>query len=628
MILGCRPLSYLRRRLSLPLGRSILLGFAQLTEAFVLMLFLEPDFFLPILSIRILAGIFSSMSWGVTEGLRVELRALRAAQDLTGAQQRLEVALGRAVGIAGAILLGTLALIGPGLVVGEGTVVDAFALALACKTGVGLVGRTVQSGPGATRRVFRPPWSLLGPDVLDSVALIAFWWWLGPWAVAVALLTAAIVQGSVAIAFAWRAMADDPIRPQRLRFHLPSPQLVGRVCAYGTAGLSLALPSGMVLSIILEQGDIPLMLLLYALRPMADVVQSVPRLYLIDTLRILPLGPGPRRVLNVHIALAIGVAIGSLAFWTTLAWLTGPSDLPLTSFLLFLLFTFFSSIFAMTVVPPLLAGRIGAVLIGAVLAALPIALIRPFDLDPLPALALASLGSTLGASFLWRLRGVCPERPWRARPIPLLDLLSLALDRSGELLLLQTRAPFPARRAGHLAKALAEDPTVRIARVGRRHNVIWCEEPFDRAALEPRMAGLGEVVASARGPQIAAQILRWADEPDVPESLRAALRTAPVDRATLHSQLSHLVSRVIWKPGSGRLPGRIGTAFAPLARSIRKGRSGRPSRALEAQGIDMAALHGSAGVEAIALFPSSDPAAARTEARTLIWRASIARILG
>ncbi|TVQ89237.1 MAG: hypothetical protein EA397_15805 [Deltaproteobacteria bacterium] len=632
VLLGTRPWAYAWHRLSLPAGRALLIGLLQLIEAALLLAWLDEIFLLPILTLRVLGSLVSSSTWGITEALRVEIRALRKGRSPHRLKQRFELALGRSVVGAVALVLLTLlyTVLRPHFAFASWSVVDAVAVAIALRVGLGLIGRTLQSGPGATRRVYRPRWSLIVPELLDAGGLIFFWWLLGPWSVAVAIVVAGLLQTSVASFYAWRAMIDDPIRPSRLRLALPDLPLLGRALAFGTVGLTLALPSGLILGLLGQVQHLSVVFVLYGLRPLADLVSSTPRLYLIDILRTTPMGPGPRRTLERHLGWTGMAALGFLLLWVWIGWVTSPPHTPWLPMVAFAGYAGVAGLFSATMIPPLLGGRVGALTLGAVLAAAPVLVVGLWpEPDLVVAVVATSAGSVAGAVWLRRFAEAIPGRPHPEGPVPLVDLLYDLRGSPGGLALVQIRAPLGARQARRLSRALSTLPDWKTARVGRRHLLVaGPAQTMDYPTLIGALSGVGQVRLREIGGDRAAILRRWTSEPALPEALVEALSVPVLPRSALRLKVRQISAEARWRPGWGRVRARPLGAMRALRRAVAQGRGERPPAKSELKEIDLAVLHGPTGVEAVLVIPKRVDPLLRSELRSLLWRQSVARAAG
>ncbi len=298
-LFGPSALGYTRRRLLFPTIRTAMMAFFHALEAAALVLIFDSSFLLPIISLRLLSSLASAGIWGATEALRQDVRALPARGGHEPLIRRVEEALSRATLIAILLLAGSVFWVWrfPQIAHGYFSVIDAYLLALAFRISLSWVSRTFHSGLLAKRRVYRPKWSLLLPDIFDGMGLFIFWRILGPWSIAVAVVGSTLLHSALAYYYSKRGYTDARVPVPRLfrlgRLGLPTPSLAKRWILSVSIGLACELPSLFVLGqwhSLAGSADLTAAMMLYWARPFASFLSSIPRIYYIDLVRAGELG--------------------------------------------------------------------------------------------------------------------------------------------------------------------------------------------------------------------------------------------------------------------------------------------------------------------------------------------------
>lgn len=193
--------------------------------------------------------------WGLLEIMRDRLRTFARL----GEREAGEYEIGRWLVLAG--LVGALVAIGGGLALavvqpaGDDAVTHLYAFLIIVEVAIGFVVRVLHSGIYATRRVYKPVWSMFAPTVVQ-LAIIGLGFSLYP---AVTIVVAIIASNALSIAitvhFSLEAYRLTGLRPRwnssgrGVRQHLPSiPGWLGLRTTM--SGLSLRLDALLVLALI------------------------------------------------------------------------------------------------------------------------------------------------------------------------------------------------------------------------------------------------------------------------------------------------------------------------------------------------------------------------------------------
>ncbi len=344
-LFGPRTMGYARRRLLFPMTRMTMMAFFHALEAAALLLIFDPRFLVPIISLRLGSSLASGAIWGATEALRQDLRALPARDPHHALGRRIEEALARTSFLA--ILLVVAAVlwvwrfpqVGPGYF----SVIDAYVLALAFRVSLSWVSRTYHSGLLAKRRVYRPKWSLILPDLFDGLGLFIFWRLLGPWSIALTVVGSSLLHGALSYHYSRRGYRDAgmplPRFLRRARLRLPSASLAKRWGLSVCIGLSCELPSVFVLGqwhSLAGGADATAAMLLYWARPFASFLSSIPRIYYVDLVGTGELGPIASRRLRrgiTRVILVLGTFLSLACMAGALLYATEQGALALLLYL-------------------------------------------------------------------------------------------------------------------------------------------------------------------------------------------------------------------------------------------------------------------------------------------------------
>src|SRR5581483_6702863 len=79
--------------------------------------------------------------------------------------------------------------------------VEAFVAAALLRVALDLPTRCYHSGVYAVRRVYKPLWATLLPDIAGFVLILALWWAIGIWALVVSSLTLSVLEAALTVGF-------------------------------------------------------------------------------------------------------------------------------------------------------------------------------------------------------------------------------------------------------------------------------------------------------------------------------------------------------------------------------------------------------------------------------------------
>jgi hypothetical protein len=610
-LFGGGEFAYGRYRLVAPILRSALSSFLHALEAAALVLIFDPDWLYPILSLRLFSAIGSGFLWGATEAVRQDIRTFveRAAWD--DARRRYEEALGRGLLFAAVVLCVSAAwvLVFPAQV-GVFSVIDAYALVLGVRLALSALARVVHAGPGALRRVPRPPWSMFVPDLLDGLGLFLFWRWAGPWSVALAVLASSVLNFTLSVWYSKRAVDESSLRPQQPRFRIQGLRSSAPWLTLGVLGLAFSIPHGMVLRAAGE----PSALFWYSFRPLASLVSAVPMLYYVDLVRVRRVGIGAENHWVRHVRRAFSVAaVGLLVILETGRWTVDwgiPWYFPLVLGVFSWSSAFLFQALLRTLTRPI-STRSAVVVVGSLLPSLGLWMAWVWIPAPLPAQVLAMSGAVLlGAAVLDRHRGATVASVVRPGvPLSLVEWLESVPPGPVRVGVVEVSPPFGGREASRLARLLAADSRRHVTRIGRR--LLLVAEPPDGFSGEERVVALAgwaleRGVAIGPFPSAALQNLAGSLPQDLRDALwetgRPELRVESLERGRVGT----------W----GELPGLVGAAGG--GQCPRSGRWGE---------VECVAWVGEGGATQIRLLPLHWPAEQRRALRRSAWQTSIQRAL-
>ncbi len=291
----------------------------------------ELDLIGPMLAIRSLPAVASALWWGALEALRERVRAAKERGEWGRAELAVRsfLALSVDVGVAGALLAVAYVELYPSSL-GEGfDIFDAYALACSVRFLLETLARTYHAGIFATRRVYRPVWSLLSPDVLELGVALALWSSLGPWGFSLATLFGGALGAALTIHYSRRAYEEQgTFRPRFARLGRARRVLqrrdYGALLTHALANLSGHIDAFAVLILSRSlSGGLPFVVLLHAGRPLFSAVSGYARLFYFDFQR-LELGQSPlltRRFTRIVKRFAVLIAAIAIALAALLHWL-------------------------------------------------------------------------------------------------------------------------------------------------------------------------------------------------------------------------------------------------------------------------------------------------------------------
>jgi hypothetical protein len=285
------------------------------------------EFLAPLFALRTLPGLLGGLHWGALEALRVRVRQQARGQRRTGARAVIEAYL-LLTGLGGGLLVaavGALVTAQEDPLVGPLGLYGLFAVVTAVAVAIELWTRTYHAGVFALGRVYRPAWSLLGPDLLDFALVVALFGSIGPFSLHAVVLASALVRGTLAFSYARRGYRVRGMLPPRLLRLRSLGRFSARdaVAALAQAAATLPLQLDRLLLLALLQAPPPahsalaLALPYYALRPIAGFAQSWARAFYTDFVRLDELAMGVLRArferLLARVALAAGL-LSAVAF--------------------------------------------------------------------------------------------------------------------------------------------------------------------------------------------------------------------------------------------------------------------------------------------------------------------------
>ena len=606
-LFGERRFGYARHRLLAPALRSGLSAFLHALEAAALVLIFDPNWLYPIFSLRLFSAIGSSFFWGATEAIRQDIRFRAERGEWSHARLRYEQALGRGAAFSFLILASSALWVGYFSSLSDGfSVLGAYALALGVRLSLSLFARVVHAGPGALRRVPRPPWSLFLPDLLDGLGLFLFWRWAGPWSVALSIVAASVLSFVLSIRYSWHALRDHKLRPTRFAWGPFRPQEHVQWLALGVLGLAFAIPSGMVLRASAE----PTALFWYSFRPLASLVAMVPMLYYIDLVRARKLGGAAELRWVEHVRWVFGWAsLGLFGVLEVGRW-TVDWGIPWYFPLLLSMFSWCSAFLFQSLLRTLTAPLSGRAVMQVVGSLVPSALCMvaawataaPLA-EQVPAVAGAML---LGTFVLERWRE--PHRIHAVRGneprtlVAWMDSLPMGPIRMS---IIEVDAPFGAPEASRLAKFLATDERMLVTRLGRRA-LLLAEQPVSVSKGDRALALAG-----------------WGVERHVVVGERPSLTL----RALLDALPAPLRDALIHPPGvAPDLPARRGGSvgsWEELASLVRAAGGARCPPPFRWGSEEVVVYVKESGASKVSLLPQDMPSAVRREVRQHAWKSSI-----
>jgi hypothetical protein len=249
----------------------------------------------PMLAIRSLPAVAGALWWGALEELRASVRACAARGDWGRAERFVRSYLGLSVDVAIVSVALAVAFIQWGPSEFEGfDIFDAYALACALRFGLDALTRTYHAGIFAIRRVYRPLWSLVLPDVAELAIALSLWGLLGPWGFSLSLLLGGALGAALQthyVARAYREYGAFQPRLRRLgqaRKDLERKDLwaLGR---HALANLATHVDALLILFLsgMAKSGEgVAFVVLLHTLRPLLSAVSSYARVFYFDFKRL------------------------------------------------------------------------------------------------------------------------------------------------------------------------------------------------------------------------------------------------------------------------------------------------------------------------------------------------------
>jgi hypothetical protein len=569
-LLAGRPVAYARRRIGFMALRMVLRsGLTALELQLLLWAFVPFEVLAPLIAVRAVCGLIGAAQWGGLEALRARVRKAWVRREPARVRAVVErfYAASALVSAAGscALLLACAAAVGfdPASI----ELQHAYWIACAGRLSMELPNRVLHSGVYAVRRVYRPLWSVVLPDVIEIATLALGFELLGVWSIPVGILLAGALDAGLTRVYVLRAYRgarlEQPVawrgvrawlRPKRSERSTPTSEIAG----HAVANLLLQLDA-LVLLVLLgaraPQTGPSLALLYYSLWPLAAISTHWVRTFYFD-LKLIQAGPlaalGVRlsRFL-ARLAVGMGLSVGlSVAAIAALALDFG-SDAEL---LWLVPFFVVRSGFALWQIVAFSAGRYRALVAATLVVLAGLGAIAAFDLSELRSLigitlllssvlALATRGALGPRSIMTRASTAQPpeseaedRRELTAgvqRRVPTLALTlffaRLACEPRVQLGMLTLRPNAP--RALDVARALGRaHPALTIARWGRRHLLVSSAGAEELLTLPALIVASGGSFARAwlsPALQPTAALARAQHAGVLPEGLRELLRPDP-----------------------------------------------------------------------------------------------------
>jgi hypothetical protein len=291
-LLTRRAWSYVAYRLRWVTLRVALRAALHLAEVILLARMFLPEFVIPILILRSAATWVGSLWWGALEQLRADVREQARRRAWTEVRHTIDVWLrmGVAFGLLCAGASATYVEFGP-TPRGWFSVFDAYAVALGIRVALDGLTRVYHSGRYALARVYRPPWTLVLPDLLDVVGIVLLWESLGLWGFSVTLVAVGALRAGFTLYFTRRSYAVSPIPPLVLKALWRGRRWPGGRELLGAARHALANATAQIDALLVvvllaahpnHGGFVPLALLLYVLRPLLAAGNSWARIFYFD----------------------------------------------------------------------------------------------------------------------------------------------------------------------------------------------------------------------------------------------------------------------------------------------------------------------------------------------------------
>lgn len=294
-LLTDRPWAYARYRLRYTFPRALLRTVLHAVEITLFARVIFPEILVYFLVVRSATALFGGLWWGALETLREDVRQLPAAQRATQLPHLVQGWLGLA-GMASVLqVVALLAWLAWGPSPFESfSVLDAYAIACVCVSVTRTLATTYHAGIFALRRVHRPPWAILGPDVLELGAVLTLYAWLGAWSFALALLTMGWLRAGLRVMLSRRAYHQSgyalmPWRVWARSVRRLAPRAKATSLA-AVANLATQLDAWLILGLAASasagRGALALAATLHVLRPLLAAGADWARLFYFDFARL------------------------------------------------------------------------------------------------------------------------------------------------------------------------------------------------------------------------------------------------------------------------------------------------------------------------------------------------------
>lgn len=530
-------LAYARHRLGFMAVRMLLrTGIHAIEIQLLIAAFVPWELLAPLITYRIVCGLLGAAHWGALEPLRTSVREAARRRRPESVRASVEAWLGLTLWAAVTVIVivvgaETAAAVSSGAIDLRAAYALACVLRLATDSGV----RALHSGVFAVRRVHRPLWSTLCPDLCELATIAIGFGDLGVWSIPLATWVGGTCDAVLAYVFVRRAYGQrglplpSTLRALRSAGRLPTGGL-GSAARHALANLSLQL-DGLVLLSLVQAGDgardaMAFTALYYVLRPLMAAATAWVRTFYFD-LKLIEKGalrafrPQLLRFLE-----GLAVAWALLLSATTLGlsvFLLGDE----ASFELLVLLPFFvtRSAFALLQIIAFGAGDLRRLVQMGGLVVAGLCAFRLLEFEGTTLLAAIAVLLALGVVFARRQMrerdaavypGVLDLRAWLHR---------LRTSSATRLCVLQVHSQ--CGRVGAVVRGLrGAHPKAAIVRWGRRYVVMALDDadPIDTRALIVTCGGtLRHVWVSPAAPPVALLGLAL-DARALPESFREGLR--------------------------------------------------------------------------------------------------------
>ncbi len=318
-LLGGRGFYYAAYRLRYALPRAILRCALHALEVVVVAAVFRFEYVAPLIAIRSALTIGGALWWGALEGLRVRVRQHATRREWQRARIACEAWLSYSVDLCLLLLLGLFVWLrfGPWSSEAFG-IFDAFAIAGVLRLMLESVARTYHAGVFALKRVYRPLWSVLVPDVLEVAAVIALLPLLGLWSLSVVALWGGLGRVLLTFHYSRRAYQSTRLPPPRwlelgrARRKLPLLAELG-MARHAAANLASRIDAVLVMALLASSGKQALYLAVtfHLLQPLFAASQRWAGFFYLDflTLRLRKSEFLERRFRSLLLRSALGFAL-------------------------------------------------------------------------------------------------------------------------------------------------------------------------------------------------------------------------------------------------------------------------------------------------------------------------------